>query len=61
MPPANSGNVGCAPALGSLKPTAPTVNTAANVTSHLNNGNRCGLIATAYDEPPMLVVGLIIG
>jgi hypothetical protein len=54
MPPANNGSVGCAPALGSMKPTAPTVNMAANVTSHLNNGNRCGLIVRAYDEHPCL-------
>ncbi len=31
MPPANNGSVGCAPTLGSMKPTAPAAKMAANV------------------------------
>ncbi len=58
--PANNGKVGCTPMLGNIKPTAPAVNMAANVASHLRSGIGWGIIAAAYDEPA-LVVDLIKG
>ena len=51
MPLANSGSVGCEPTLGSMKPTAPAVKIAANVTNHSYAGTGRGFIAKAYDEP----------
>jgi hypothetical protein len=55
IPPVNKGSVGCAPALGNMKPTAPAVNMEAKVRNHLRTGSDCGFMARAYDEPAMLV------
>jgi hypothetical protein len=58
IPHPNSGRVGCVLTLGSMKPTAPAVKTAANVINPLLTGGRWEPMGEAYDERPKLVADL---